>query len=475
MAINFDIKDPEGSFRDSISTIDKEGHRKWIFPKKPGGKYYNARTLVSVVLLVFLFAGPFIRISGEPLLMMNVLERKFVLFGQVFWPQDFYLFGLAMITLAVFIIVFTVIFGRVFCGWVCPQTIFMEMVFRKIEYWIEGDWKHQQALKKMEWNAEKIRKKTLKHIVFYGISFLIANTFLAYIIGSDELIKIIADPPSQHIAGLISILIFSAIFYGVFAKFREQVCIVVCPYGRLQGVLLDRNTIVVAYDRLRGETRAKFKKNESRSEAKKGDCIDCHHCVDVCPTGIDIRNGTQLECVNCTACIDACNHMMDSVGLQPGLIRYASESEIAERKPFKFTTRMKAYSAVLTLLIVAMTALLVTRSDISATILRTPGMLFQEQEGGKISNLYNYKIINKTGHAIPLSIKPIDPNIEIKFVGSDKIVVNEQGMAQGALFIYADKSKLKKMKSKFTLGFYSGDELLYKTKTTFIGPVTLNK
>ncbi len=475
MAINFDIKDPEGTFRDSISTINKEGDRRWIFPKKPGGKYYNARTIVSVVLLAFLFSGPFIRIGGEPLLMMNIIQRKFVLFGQVFWPQDFYIFGLAMITFLVFIIVFTVIFGRVFCGWVCPQTIFMEMVFRKIEYWIEGDWKQQQALDKMPWNTEKIWKKTLKHVVFYIISFFIANTFLAYIIGSDELMKIITDPPQQHIGGLTSIMIFSAVFYGVFSRFREQVCLVVCPYGRLQGVLLDRNSIVVAYDKVRGESRAKFHKNENRVETGKGDCIDCHHCVDVCPTGIDIRNGTQLECVNCTACIDACNHMMESVNMKPGLIRYASESEIAEGKPFKFTTRMKAYSTLLTLLIIAMTALLITRSDISATLLRTPGMLYQEQEGGKISNLYNYKIINKTNHAIPLTLKPLDSNIEIKLVAHENIVVNEQGIAQGALFIYASKTDLKKMKSKFTIGIYSGDELLYKMKTTFIGPITLTK
>jgi cytochrome c oxidase accessory protein FixG len=475
MAINFDIKDPEGSFRDSISTISKDGDRRWIFPKKPAGKYYNARTIVSLVLLTFLFSGPFIRINGEPLLMMNVIQRKFVLFGQVFWPQDFYIFGLAMITFLVFIIVFTVIFGRVFCGWVCPQTIFMEMVFRKIEYWIEGDWKQQQALDKMPWNTEKIWKKTLKHVVFYIISFFIANTFLAYIIGSDELMTIITDPPEQHIAGLTSIMIFSAVFYGVFSRFREQVCLVVCPYGRLQGVLLDRNSIVVAYDKVRGESRAKFHKNENRSELGKGDCIDCHHCVDVCPTGIDIRNGTQLECVNCTACIDACNHMMESVNMKPGLIRYASESEIAESKPFKFTTRMKAYSVVLALLIIAMTTLLITRSDISATLLRTPGMLYQEQEGGKISNLYNYKIINKTNRTIPLTLKPLDSNIEIKLVAHENIVVNEQAIAQGALFIYASKSDLKKMKSRFTIGIYSGDELLYKMKTTFIGPITLNK
>lgn len=475
MAINFDIKDPEGTFRDSISTINKEGDRRWIFPKKPAGRYYNARIVVSVILLGFLFSGPFIRIGGEPLLMMNIIQRKFVLFGQVFWPQDFYIFGLAMITFLVFIIVFTVIFGRVFCGWVCPQTIFMEMVFRKIEYWIEGDWKQQQALDKMPWITEKIWKKTLKHVVFYIISFFIANTFLAYIIGSDELMKIITDPPQQHIAGLTSIMIFSAVFYGVFSRFREQVCLVVCPYGRLQGVLLDRNSIVVAYDKVRGESRAKFHKNENRAETGKGDCIDCHHCVDVCPTGIDIRNGTQLECVNCTACIDACNHMMKNVNMKPGLIRYASESEIAESKPFEFTTRMKAYSTLLMLLIVAMTALLITRSDVSATLLRTPGILYQEQEGGKISNLYNYKIINKTNHAIPLTLKPIDANIEIKLVAHENIVVNEQGIVQGALFIYASKSDLKKMKSKFTIGIYSGDELLYKMKTTFIGPLTLTK
>ena len=475
MAINFDIKDPEGTFRDSINTIDKEGHRKWIFPKKPAGKYYNARTIVSIVLLTFLFSGPFIRINGEPLLMMNIIQRKFVLFGQVFWPQDFYLFGLAMITFLVFIIVFTVIFGRVFCGWVCPQTIFMEMVFRKIEYLIEGDWKQQQLLKKAPWTTEKIVKKTLKHIVFYIISFFIANIFLAYIVGSDELMKIVSDPPEQHIGGLASILIFSAVFYGVFAKFREQVCLVVCPYGRLQGVLLDRNSIVVAYDNVRGETRAKFHKNENRAETKKGDCIDCHHCVDVCPTGIDIRNGTQLECVNCTACIDACNHMMDSVGMKPGLIRYASETEIKEGKSFKFTTRMKAYSVVLLLLIAAMTTLLITRSDISSTLLRTPGMLYQEQEGGKVSNLYYYKIINKTNRHFPVSIKPIDSGIEIKLVGNQNIFLDKQGIAQGALFIYANKSELKKMKSKFTIGIYSGDELLYKDNTTFIGPITLNK
>lgn len=466
-----EIKDPDGSFRDTIATIDKEGHRSWIYPKKPSGAFFKARTIVSIVLLVFLFTGPFLRINGEPLLLLNILKRKFVLFGQVFWPQDFYLFGIAMITMLVFVILFTVIYGRVFCGWICPQTIFMEMIFRKIEHLIEGDWIQQKSLDKAPWTASKISKKTLKHIIFYSISFIIANTFLAYIVGSEELIKIITDPVADHIGGLIAIMVFSAVFYFVFAKFREQVCIVVCPYGRLQGVLLDRNSIVVAYDHFRGELRSKFSKAENRAEVGKGDCIDCHHCVDVCPTGIDIRNGTQLECVNCTACIDACNNIMHTVGLKPGLIRYASEAEIADKKPFQFTNRLKAYSAVLIILVVFMSTLLITRSDISATLLRTPGMLYQEQEGGKISNLYNFKIINKTNREIPLRMVPLDPGIEIKLVGSPTILIDEQGVAEGALFIFANKSDLKKMKSKYTIGIYSGDELLYKAKTTFIGPI----
>jgi cytochrome c oxidase accessory protein FixG len=207
---------------------------------------------VSYALLILLFAGPHIKIGGEPMLLFNVLERKFVIFGQVFWPQDFYIFAIALVFGVVFIILFTVIFGRLFCGWVCPQTIFMEMVFRRIEYWIEGDWTHQKKLDQMPWTKEKIRKRILKHGIFWGISFLIANTFLAYIIGAEELWAIQTTHPKEHIGGLIALVIFTTVFYGVFARLREQVCTTICPYGRLQGVLLDRNSIVITYDHVRG-------------------------------------------------------------------------------------------------------------------------------------------------------------------------------------------------------------------------------
>ncbi|EDO25799.1 predicted protein, partial [Nematostella vectensis] len=298
--------------------------------------------------------APFVKIDGNQFLLFNVLERKFNIFGFPFFPQDFHLFVISMIIGVVFIILFTVVFGRIFCGWICPQTIFMEMVFRKIEYWIEGDRGKQIRLKKQPWNAEKIRKRVTKWIVFFIISFAIANVFLAYLIGGDEVIEYITSSPFSHLNTLISLLIFTSVFYFVFAWFREQVCIIACPYGRLQGVLLDNKTINVAYDFVRGEKtagRAKFKKNEDRAATGKGDCIDCMQCVHVCPTGIDIRNGTQLECVNCTACIDECDHMMEKVGLPKGLIRYASEDNIEKKAPFAFTARMKGYSAVLFILI----------------------------------------------------------------------------------------------------------------------------
>ena len=459
----------EAKFRDRLSTLDDQGKRKWIYPKKVFGKYFNARTWLSYALLVVLFAGPFIRIGGEPLLMVNIIQRKFVIFGKIFWPQDFYLFGLAMVTMVVFVILFTVVFGRLFCGWVCPQTIFMEMLFRKIEYWIEGDWTHQQKLDAQKWDAEKIRKKALKHSLFFGISFLIANTFLAYIIGSDELIKIVTSPPSSHLAGFMAILFFTGVFYGVFAKMREQVCTNICPYGRLQGVLLDRNSMVVAYDHHRGEQRFTWHKDENRKSVGKGDCIDCHQCVDVCPTGIDIRNGTQLECINCTACMDACDNVMNKVGLPTALIGYKSEVSINTRVKFTFTTRMKAYTVVLVILVGVMTALIATRADVGTTILRTPGMLYQENDG-MISNLYNYKVINKTGKEMALHFQLLDDKGQLRMIGSIP-TAPPAGVAEGAMFIDIPRSELGGKNTSVTVGIFAGDKLVRKVKTSFSGPI----
>lgn len=460
-------QDSSATFRDKVATVDKQGKRLWIFPQKPQGWFYNKRTLLSVLYLVVFFSLPFIKYKGHPLFMINVLERKFILFGQIFWPQDFFIFGLGMIIFIVFIALFTVVFGRVFCGWMCPQTIFMEMVFRKIEYFIEGSAAEQRILKNKPWNSDKIFKKVTKWTSFWIVSFLIANTFLAYIIGVDELKKIIFEPLSEHIGGFISLVIFTTVFFLVYSWFREQVCTVVCPYGRMQGVLLDRNSIVVSYDHVRGEPRGKFKKNEERTI---GDCIDCHQCVHVCPTGIDIRNGTQLECVNCTACIDACDRMMEAVNLPKGLIRYASESNIADNKPTRFTGRMKAYTAVMVILLGVEAFLLASRTDVGVSILRSQGQLYQEQPNGQLSNLYNYKLLNKTYKEKELELKPENFEGRIELVGEEQLIVPKEKDVAGAMFIYIDKDKIHERKTKLEIGVYEEGKKIKTIKTSFLGP-----
>lgn len=463
--------DLSNSFRDSIATV-KDGKRVWIFPQKPKGPLYNKRTLLSIVYLIVFFTLPFIKVQGDPLFMLNVVQRKFILFGVVFWPQDLFLFVLGMLTFILFIVVFTVVFGRVFCGWACPQTVFMEMVFRKIEYWIEGDANHQKALDKQAWDAEKIRKRGLKILIFFAVSFLIANTFLAYLIGIDEVEQMIVEPIHKNTGTLISLLIFTGIFMGVFYWFREQACIVVCPYGRLQGVLLDKNSILVAYDYLRGEPRAKYSKKQ---EKQKGDCIDCFQCVKVCPTGIDIRNGTQLECVNCTACIDVCDHMMESVGKEKGLIRYASEYGIANKEKLRITPRIIAYSAVLVVLIGILAGLLISRSDVETTILRTPGMLYQEQGDDKLSNLYNIKLVNKTRKELPIVLKLESEDGEIKMVGRNVIHVGKETLASGEFFVILNKNNIKTRKTKLKIGVYTKDKKIETVETTFLGNMKNNK
>lgn len=460
-----------GSFRDKVATVDKQGKRIWVFPQKPQGKLYNARTLLSVVYLLTLFVLPFIKYKGHPIFLINILERKFILFGQIFWPQDFFIFGLGMVIFIVFIALFTVVFGRIFCGWICPQTIFMELVFRKIEFWIEGDAAEQRILKKQKWNGDKIFKKVMKWTVFWALSFLIANTFLAYIIGIDELRTIVSEPITRHYGGFIAIVIFTTVFFFVYSWMREQICTVVCPYGRMQGVLLDKNSIVVTYDHVRGEPRGKFRKNEERAI---GDCIDCVQCVKVCPTGIDIRNGTQLECTNCTACIDACNKMMEAVNLPTGLIRYASENNITQKKGLRFTGRMKAYTVVMCLLLGVEGYLLASRTDVGISVLRTPGQLFQEQPGGQLSNLYNYRFLNKTYEDKELVLKPEDFNGTIKLVGEEKLKVPAENYASGSLFIYMDKKDIKERKTKLSIGVYENGKKIKVITTSFLGPFSAN-
>ena len=448
-------------FRDHLSTADQEGHRMWVYPRKPAGRFHRARAWLSALLLLVMFGGPFVRINGEPLLMMNVVDRQFVILA------------IGLLVFLTGIAVFTAAFGRLWCGWLCPQTVLMEMVFRKIEYFIEGDASEQRALDRAPWTAAKTLRKLAKHGAFLALSFLVGNTLLAYIIGTDALYRIVTDNPANHLAGLTFMILFTLLFYGIFARFREQACTFICPYGRFQSTLLDENSIVVAYDFKRGEQRGILRRQQSaeaRHAAGRGDCIDCHQCVSVCPTGIDIRNGTQMECVHCTACIDACDHVMDKIAKPRGLIRYASLDGIQRgEKRLKITPRLVGYSVLLVALIGLECFLLFNRTAVDTTLLRAPGSLYQQMPEGKIGNLYTVKLINKTGREIAVELRLENAEGNLRILGRE-LRVPPRELTQSSVLIEIDRTRLKPGNTPLVVGVYQGSERLQTIKTGFIGP-----
>ncbi len=454
------MQETENSFRDRPINIDEKGSRKWIYAKKPSGKWYRWRTIVAWFFLIFFVVAPFIKVNGNPFILMDIANRKFILFGAIFWAQDTFILALLMLSFILFIVLFTVTFGRLWCGWACPQTIFLEMVFRKIEFLVEGDRGKRIKLNKGPWTGEKILKKTIKHFLFIVISLAMTNTFLLWFIGSEHWLDLFSEPVRENLGGLIVMLIVSGFFYWVYAFFREQICTMVCPYGRMQGVLLDSKSIVVSYDYIRGEPRG---------AKSKGDCIDCKRCLTVCPTGMDIRNGTQLECINCTACIDECNAVMKKSGMDPGLIRYDSEAGIQHSHTSIWTPRNKAYSVVLLVLFSFFIYTLVSRPVIETTILRTPGLLYQENPDSTISNVYNIKIVNKTHEHLPLEIRLHSIEGVIKMAGGE-MGIDDQSMFESTFVLYIPRKEVTSDKTEIEFGIYSEGELIETYKTTFVGP-----
>jgi cytochrome c oxidase accessory protein FixG len=393
-------------------------------------------------------------------------------FGQIFWPQDMIFFAIAVLVFAVGILVFTTAFGRLWCGWACPQTVMMEMVFRKIEYLIEGDAHEQRELNKSRWNAKKFLKKISKHGIFFALSFFVGNVLLSYLIGWQALYQIITDPPAQHVTGLAFMVAFSLLFYGIFARFREQACTFICPYGRLQSLLLDENSIVVAYDYKRGEQRGPLRHEQKiggRRTAGFGDCVACNNCVTVCPTGIDIRNGTQMECVHCTACMDACDAVMTKTGSPRGLIRYASLNGIERGERLRVTPRLVAYAVVLLALAAVLGLMLFTRADAEATVLRAPGALFQRMPDGRFSNLYTVRLVNKTSRELPVELRLENPAGTLQVMGGN-LVVPSQKLLENSVLIELDPAAMKSGTTPLVIGVYSGGKKIQTLKTAFIGP-----
>ena len=458
------------TFRDELASIERDGRRRWIYARQPSGRLYRARTVVSWFLLAFLLLAPFVRFRGQPLVLVDELERRFVFFGVVFWPQDFYLVVLIALAVLVTLALSTVAVGRVWCGWLCPQTIFMEMLFRKLEYWLDGTAAQQLRRDRGPWNRERITHWVRKHAIFFVLSFGLANVFLAWVIGADELWRIVTDPPAQHVAGLTAITIFSLVFFAVFSRFREQACVLACPYGRVMSSLIDPRTITVTYDSVRGEPRGKRRKDPAAGEPRQGDCIDCHQCVTICPTGIDIRNGIQLECVNCTACIDACNDVMRRIGQPEGLIRMTSDESMRSTRRAGIPWRVSAYAAVWLVLVATVTTLLMTRRDLDVLVLRQPGTLFTMTSEGRIANFYTLQAFNRTSRAVRFSLEVVEPRgAAIRPLGTPD-QVGPHGLLEGRFLLEAPPDALAGASTAVRIAVRSDGASVETIETRLLGP-----
>ena len=490
--MNIPLTEEHDAFRNELASVARDGRRKWVYARKPSGRLYRARTVISWVLLAFLFLAPFIQVGGQPLMMLNVLERRFVLLGVLFRPQDFYLVVLIGLTLLVTVMLSTVVFGRIWCGWLCPQTVFMEMLFRKLEYFIEGSAEQQLRRDRGPWTPDKTLRRGGKHVIFFGLSFVIANVFLAWIIGAPALKQIVTDSPADHIVGLVAILIFTFVFYMVFARFREQACVLACPYGRMLSALTDARTITITYDWRRGEPRHRLVRG---GQGAKGDCIDCHQCVTVCPTGIDIRDGIQLECVNCTACVDACNAVMVRVGRPEGLIRFTSHHAVATSGVVApglgaaggegagsfisrislairsgLSARIAAYTAVWLILACSVAVLLAGRRDLDVLILRQPGTLFTTITGGDVANFYSVQALNRTGRSRAFTIEVVEPHGATVTAIGQLGEVAAYGLTESRVMLRIQPAALAGASTHVRFAVRADDGAVQTIESSFVGP-----
>ncbi|MEO8076707.1 MAG: cytochrome c oxidase accessory protein CcoG [Acidobacteriota bacterium] len=456
------------SFRNELASVAADGRRRWIYARQPAGRYYTARTAVAALLVTFLFAAPFVTIGGQPLMLLNVIERRFVLLGIVFPPQDLYLLVLIALSALVTLALVTVVAGRIWCGWLCPQTVFLEMLFRRIEYLIDGSAEQQLRRNRGPWTADRVRRTVLKQTLFLALSLIIANVFLAWVIGAAAVRALIADTPAHHPAGFTAMMIFTTVFYLVFARFREQACVLACPYGRMMSALLDRRTVTVTYDYRRGEPRGR--RTAAAVQPATGDCVDCHRCVTVCPTGIDIRNGIQLECVSCAACVDACDDVMTRVGKPVGLIRHTSAERVESGGGRWVTARAVGYAIVWLVLVVTVGRLVATRADLDVLVLRQAGTMYVALPGGDVANFYTVQALNRTSHPATFSVDVLEPRGAIATPLGPLGSVGPHALQDGRLLIRVPRTSLVGSSTPVRVRINAPGHAALFVESSFLGP-----
>ena len=381
---------PPSVGRRVLPTLNEDGSRRWIRPKPSHGKWWRRRQVVAYLLMAIFFAAPHLRIFGKPVFLMDLPRREFTLMGYTFLPTDTLLFMFTMGSLVIGIFLVTALWGRAWCGWACPQTVYLEFLFRPIGRWFDGGYTQSRALDKQ--GAWFTPRRLGKYITFFLLSLFVSHTMLAFFVGIPQLYGWMLGSPADHPSAFFFVVLFTGIVWFNFTYFREQTCLIVCPYGRWQAALIDRQSKIVAYDYVRGEPRELGSKNR---DPNAGDCIDCKACVQTCPTGIDIRNGLQMECVHCTQCIDACDDIMTKVGKPTGLIRYSSQDEIDGKPKHVLRMRTILYPAVLGILLTGLGLTMYFKKAADLTVLRGLDAPFALEADGRVSNQIRVKITNR--------------------------------------------------------------------------------
>ena len=452
-------------FRETLYTVDSQGNRKWVYAAQLYGYFKKRRAVVGGFLILLYISLPWIPINGTQAVFLDIANRRFTFFGTTFWATDTIFMLLTLASLGVSLFFFTSLFGRVWCGWACPQTVFLDFIFRPIEHFIEGPPSRRQRLDAAGWTKHKILIKGTKFLVFAFICWWMASTALAYFIGRPRLIAMITDYPWNNWSTFLLTWVLMSVLLFEFGWFREQFCTVLCPYARFQSVLLDDTSVVIGYDTVRGEPRGKG------SDEKLGDCVDCGLCVRVCPTGIDIRNGLQLECVQCAACVDACDSIMTKLSRKTGLVRYSTERGLKGEPVRIFRPRVIAYGSILIGLATLFVLALSSRQPTDAILLHSrDGELFQRVGNGRIMNHLELQLSNKSEVPRQYTVKiPTESGLELT-VPLNPYPLGPNGSAKVPLFISFPEETLKDGKRNATVSVEDSSGFKKEMGIELVGP-----
>ena len=457
MAVSFvpaDAVDILDSPEEILSTLHRDGQRRWMYPRESGGRYLVRRRLVAWALVAFFVALPIVRVGGRPAVLLDVAAREFTFFGTTFFPTDTVLLLLLAVTVGVGIVLFTALFGRVWCGWACPQTVYLEFVFRPLERLVEGTESAREKRDAGPWTPQKAARKALKWALFLAVAGVLAHVFVSYFAGWDRLLRWMTGDPREHPGYFVLMGATTALVAFDFGVFREQMCTIACPYARLQSVLLDPDSLLVAYDETRGEPRGRGKQREGL-----GDCVDCYACVRTCPVGIDIRDGLQMECVACTQCIDACDAIMDRVGKPRGLIRYASEHEIDGEPTRMLRGRTVLYGLLFAGLLAAFGVSVATREAYSVTVGRSVGAPYVAMPDGEIANRLVFRVRNQRPAATAFTVEALAPaGARVRVIGQTPVPVAAGALVRVEAFVLTTPEVLGggQAEGRFRLRFADG-------------------